>query len=61
MVHVGGEPLLDEDVRVSNHVITVLGTELVSLSSSPLSPVCTYTRNARDGVFVRVTPFAHAT
>ena len=37
MVHVGGEPLLDEDVRVSNHVITVLGTELVSLSSSPLS------------------------
>lgn len=44
MVHVGGEPLLDEDVRVSNHVITVLGTELVSLSSSPLSPVYTYVR-----------------
>lgn len=40
MVHVGGEPLLDEDVRVGNHIITVLSTELVSLSSSPLSSMC---------------------
>lgn len=40
MEHVGGEPLLDEDVRVGNHIITVLSTELVSLSSSPLSSMC---------------------
>lgn len=57
MVHVGGEPLLDEDVGVGNHIITVLSTELVSLSSSPLSSVYT---GMHVGVSVRVTRFAHA-
>lgn len=52
MVHVGGEPLLDEDVEVGNHIITVLSTELVSLSSSPLS--CIYA-GTRISVLVRVT------
>ena len=46
IVHMGGEPLLDEDVRVSNHIITVLSTELVPLSSIPLP---TYVRMGECG------------
>lgn len=39
MVHAGGEPLLDEDVRVRNRIITVLTTELIFHSHGPLSAV----------------------
>lgn len=60
MVHVGGEPLLDEDVEVDNHVITVLSTELVTLLFQPSFFYLHRGCEVGLGVFASVTRFAHA-
>lgn len=59
IVHMSREPLLNKDVRVSNHIITILSTELLSLFSISLSSYA-YRQKYNRGMSVRVIRFIHA-